>query len=290
MIVSSIEEPYLEGMKKKTVLITGASSGFGKSATELFVARGWNVAATMRAPSELDGAFVTPLEVTDPASVRGAIDATLARFGRIDVVINNAGYGLYGVFEQIAADKIRHQLEVNVFGVMNVTRAVLPHFRANRAGCFVNVSSGAGVFGLPMAVAYNTSKFALEGFSEALSYELESVGVRVKIVEPGGVLTTKFMDRSGAEGGFTVDIADYGPFVEAAAQTYEEMKASRGSGTDATSEHVAEVIYEAATDETDRLRWVATRNIEELVRLRRSTSEAEYMAFMRKAVTPKYRR
>jgi len=271
---------------KNTVLITGASTGFGKATAELFLARGWNVAATMRTPHEVPGAFVTALDVVEPESVRTAVAASLERFGRIDAVINNAGYGLYGVFEQLSDAKLREQLEVNLFGVMNVTRAVLPHFRANRAGCFVNVSSGAGVFGLPMASAYNASKFALEGFSEALSYELAGLGIRVRLVEPGGVLSTRFMDRSGSEGGFTTEIADYGPFVESSIALFEGLKASRGSGEDATSEHVAEVLFEATTDETDRLRWVATRNIEAQVRARRETSEAEYMALMRAAFAP----
>lgn len=277
--------PYLQHMKK-TVLITGASTGFGKATAELFLARGWNVVATMRTPHDVPGAFVTPLDVVEPASVQAAVAAGIDRFGRIDVVVNNAGYGLYGVFEQIPDAKLREQLEVNVFGVMNVTRAILPHFRAKRAGSFVNVSSGAGVFGLPMASAYNASKFALEGFSEALSYELAGLGIRVKLVEPGGVLSTRFMDRSGAEGGFVTEIADYGPFVESSIALFEGLKASRGAGADATSEHVAEVIYEAAVDETDRLRWVATQNIEALVRARRETSETEYMATMRAAFTP----
>ncbi|KFE71407.1 SDR family oxidoreductase [Hyalangium minutum] len=273
---------------KKTVLITGASSGFGKATAELFAARGWNVIATMRTPQELPGTFVTPLDVQKPETIRAAIDAGLTRFGRIDAVVNNAGYGAFGVFELTPDEKVREQFEVNVFGVMNVVRAVLPHFRANKGGCIVNVSSGAGVFALPMISLYNASKFALEGFSESLSYELGALGIRVKIVEPGGVITTKFGERSAKEASLlSSGIRDYDSFVSEAHQVFAAMRASRSASKDSTSEHVAEVIFEATNDTSERLRYVATSDILPLVRARRQTSEDEYMAFMRASVAPK---
>lgn len=273
---------------KKTVLVTGASSGFGKATAELFAARGWNVIATMRTPQDVPGALVTRLDVEKPETIRAAIDAGLARFGRIDAVVNNAGYGLFGVFELTPEEKVREQFEVNVFGVMNVVRAVLPHFRENKGGCIVNVSSGAGVFGLPMISLYNASKFALEGFSESLSYELGALGIRVKLVEPGGVTSTKFGERSAKDASMSSsDVHDYDAFVSAANQVFAAMRASRSSGKDATSEHVAEVIFEATNDSSDRLRYVATSDILPLVEARRQTSESEYMAFMRARVGPK---
>ncbi|MDY7232148.1 SDR family oxidoreductase [Hyalangium rubrum] len=276
---------------KKTVLITGASSGFGKATAEFFVARGWNVIATMRTPQDIPGTFVTRLDVEKPETIRAAVDAGLARFGRIDAVVNNAGYGLFGVFELTPEAKVREQFEVNVFGVMNVVRAVLPHFRENKGGCIVNVSSGAGVFGLPMISLYNASKFALEGFSESLSYELGALGIRVKLVEPGGVTSTKFGERSAKDASMSSnDIRDYDPFVLAANQVFAEMRAARSADKDATSEHVAEVIFEATNDASDRLRYVATSDILPLVEARRQTSESEYMAFMRARVGPKVSR
>lgn len=267
----------------KTVLITGCSSGFGKTATHYFVRQGWNVVATMRNVddgkelAELDGVLVTRLDVQDPVSIETAIEAGIAKFGRIDALVNNAGYGLFGIFEATSPEKIQEQFDVNVFGVMSVTRAILPHFRTNKAGVIINVSSGAGVFALPMISLYCASKFALEGFSEALSYELSGLGIIVKVVEPGGVISTKFGERSGAEAGQAQSSADYDPFVQASHALFEGMRGQRL----ATEEDVAKVIFEAATDGSDQLRYVATDDIKPLVQARRETSEAEYIQLMR---------
>jgi NAD(P)-dependent dehydrogenase (short-subunit alcohol dehydrogenase family) len=268
----------------KTVLITGASSGFGKSAVQLFAAQGWNVIATMRTPAagaelaKLDNVLVTRLDVQDEASIARAIAAGVERFGRIDVLVNNAGYSLFGVFESTPRAKIQEQFDVNLFGVMDVTRAMLPHFRQNRAGVIVNVSSGAGVFGLPMISLYNASKFALEGFSESLSYELLSQNIVVKLVEPGGVITTEFGKRSAAEAGQMPPApGDYDNFMDATLKVFDGLRAARL----ASSEDVAEVIVEAAGDGSDRLRYVATKDIEPLVKARRESSEDEYIAMMR---------
>jgi NAD(P)-dependent dehydrogenase (short-subunit alcohol dehydrogenase family) len=274
----------------RTILITGCSTGFGKATALLFAARGWNVIATMRNPeaggelAALDHVLVTRLDVQDPASIAAAVAEAIARFGRIDVLVNNAGFGLFGIFEATAPDKVLEQFEVNVFGLMDMIRAVLPHMRANRSGVIINVSSGAGVFTLPMISLYCASKFALEGFSEALSYELSSLGVSVKIIEPGGVTSTGFGKRSGIEAAAANNIADYGPFIDATMEVFADLRASRAS---ATSEEVAEVIFIAATDGTDQLRYIATDDIKPLVAARRETSEAEYIAFMRARVGPK---
>lgn len=277
---------------KKTVLITGCSSGFGAAAARLFAAEGWNVVATMRRPDagsdlqDLPDVLVTRLDVQDRDSIDNAVGAAIERFGRIDVVVNNAGYGLFGVFEGTTREKVADQFEVNVFGVMDVIRATLPHFRGNRSGLYINISSGAGVFGLPMISLYNASKFALEGFSESLSYELAALGIGVKIVEPGGVLETKFGERSGQEFSTTATPSDYDGFIAGAGEVFEGLRRSRGL---ATSDAVAKVIFEAATDGTDQLRYIATDDIRPLIDKRRGSSEAEYLAFMRERMTPKTR-
>lgn len=274
----------------RTVLITGCSTGFGQATARLFAAHGWNVVATMRKPEAgaalavLDNVLVTRLDVQDQASIDAAIAAGIARFGRIDALVNNAGFGLFGVFEAAPREKVQEQFDVNVFGAMDVTRAILPHFRSNKAGVIVNVSSGAGVFALPMISLYCASKFALEGFSEALSYELAALGITVKLVEPGGVTSTSFGERSGAEFGQAQSMPDYEPFLKAADTLFAGLRAARAA---ATSEDVAEVIFTAATDGSDQLRYVATDDIKPLVAARRETSEKEYMAFMRSRVTPK---
>ncbi len=274
---------------KKTALITGSSSGFGRAAALYFAERGWNVAATMRAPDQekdlaaKNGVLVTRLDVQDPESIERGVRAALDRFGRIDALVNNAGFGLFGIFEATSREKIAAQFAVNVFGVMDVTRAVLPHFRAAGGGVILNVGSGAGVFGLPMISLYCASKFALEGFTESLSYELAALNIRVKMIEPGGVVSTNFGKRSAAEAAGNVAPPDYDRFVAAANQVFAGLRAERR----ATEEDVAKVIYEAATDGTDRLRYVATEDIKPLVAKRRETSEDEYMAFMRARFAPR---
>jgi NAD(P)-dependent dehydrogenase (short-subunit alcohol dehydrogenase family) len=268
---------------KKAVLITGTSSGFGKAAVLHFAREGWNVVATMRRPdaekelSQLDGVLVTRLDVQDRPSIAAAIDSGIARFGRIDALVNNAGFGLFGLFETTPTEKIAEQFEVNVFGVMDVTRALLPHLRKNKAGVILNVGSGAGVFTLPMLSLYCASKFALEGFSEALSYELASQGIIVKIIEPGGVVSTNFGQRSGAEASQNAALPDYDAFV---ARTQAVFAALRGARL-ATSEGVAKVIFDAATDGTTQLRYVATDDIKPLVSARRETNEEAYLTLMR---------
>ncbi|MCS0504853.1 SDR family oxidoreductase [Ancylobacter mangrovi] len=266
----------------KTVLITGCSTGFGRAASLHLAQQGWNVVATMRRPEvgadlAADNVLVTRLDVQDPDSIAAALDAGIARFGRIDVVVNNAGYGLFGLFEATPREKVIEQFEVNLFGVMDVIRAVLPHMRANGGGVIVNVSSGAGVFTLPMISLYCASKFALEGFSESLSFELASQNIRVKLVEPGGVLSTDFGRRSTQEAAGAASIPDYDRFVGRTAALFAGLRGERL----ASEADVVEVIYRAASDDSDRLRYVATEDIRPLVAARREGSEEAYMALLR---------
>ncbi|ATB28201.1 SDR family oxidoreductase [Melittangium boletus] len=269
---------------KRTVLITGCSTGFGLASAQHFAAQGWNVIATMRTPSAdsalavLPNVLVTRLDVQDRASIDSALKAGIERFGGLDVVVNNAGFGLHGLFEPTPREKILEQFEVNVFGVMDVIRAALPHLEQRGGGTIVNVSSGAGIFTLPLLSLYCASKFALEGFSEALSYELTSQNVRVRIVEPGGVLDSRFVSRSAEEQSRTAVPARYRAFVHATEGVFAGLRDNRSG---ATSEDVARVIYEAATDTSDRLRYVATDGIKQLVKMRRETSEDAYLTFMR---------
>ena len=273
---------------KKTVLITGTSSGLGKACAKVFVKNGWNVVATMRRPdreeelTKLRDVLVTRLDVEDQLTIREAIEAGIDRFGRIDVLINNAGFGLYGPFEATARGKVMEQFSVNVFGVMDVIRAMLPHFRKHRAGLIINISSGAGIFALPMISPYCASKFALEGFSESLSYELAPFNIVVKIVEPGGV-STKFGKRSSDEAAQNAALADYDAFVAGANAIFGKLRAQRL----ASDQDVARVIFEAATDGTTRLRYVATNDILPIVKARRETSEEKYIEFMRSQFLPK---
>jgi NAD(P)-dependent dehydrogenase (short-subunit alcohol dehydrogenase family) len=275
---------------KKTILITGTSSGIGKAAAKLFANTGWNVIATMRNPAaeadltKISDLLVTRLDVQDRDSIGHAIEAGIGRFGRIDGLINNAGYGQYGLFEATPREKIQEQFEVNVFGVMDVTRAILPHFRKNKGGLIINISSGAGIFTLPMISLYCASKFALEGFSEALAYELASQNITVKLIVPhGGVTSTKFSETSEKNRAKDESLTDYGAFVARTNEAFASMTAARTI----SAGHVAQVIHGAATDGTDRLRYLVGEDSRGFIRARQQMPDQDYVAFMRSHFLPK---
>jgi NAD(P)-dependent dehydrogenase (short-subunit alcohol dehydrogenase family) len=182
----------------RTWLITGASRGFGRNLTEAVLEAGDAVLATARRPEQLDDLVArygeriraVTLDVTDAAAAAGAVAEATAVFGRLDVVVNNAGYANSAPIEEMAEDDFRAQIETNLFGVVNVSRAALPVFRAQRSGTFVQFSSiGGRVGGTPGMGAYQTAKFAVEGFSEVLASEVAPFGVKVIIVEPGAFRT-----------------------------------------------------------------------------------------------------
>lgn len=256
-----------------TILITGASSGIGKATAKYFQEHGWNVVATMRKPeaeeelAQLDNVLVTCLDVQDSASIASAVAAGIAKSGKIDVLLNNAGYGSYGLLEATPVEKIRRQFDVNVIGLLETTQALLPHFRANKSGVIVNVSSMGGKVSFPLGSLYHGSKFAVEGLSEALSFEMESIGVKVKIVEPGIIKT----DFGGRSLDFNNDeaLAEYQPLVGKLLATLSPMAES---GSEA--ELVARVIYAAATDGTDQLRYVAGPDAEKIIATRKAADDA----------------
>ena len=268
----------------KTVFITGASSGIGKASARLFHEKGWNVVATMRKPEagaelqQLPNVLVTRLDVEEKESIGAAISAGVERFGGIDVLVNNAGYGLYGIFESIPEEKLQQQFNVNVFGVMDTVRAALPHFRRQGNGTIINVSSGAGHFTLPMISAYCASKFALEGFSEALSYELLALGIGVKLVIPhGGVGETSFQKRAADDFANEGTPTDYRPFLERSTAAFARM----GGALTMTSRDVANVVHEAATDGTSRLRYFVGDDARGFIKARHEMADQDYVDFMR---------
>lgn len=266
----------------KTILITGASSGIGKATVLYFAERGWNVVATMRKPDDgaqlaADNVLVTRLDVVDDASIQSAVDAAHDRFGGIDALLNNAGYGAYGALEATPMHVTRRQFDVNLFGLIAVTQAVLKGMRARKSGVIVNVSSVGGRMCYPFGALYHGSKWAVEGLSEALHYELIPLGIRVKVVEPGGV-DTDFAGRSFV---FTNDesMAEYQPMVQAllAAQ------ANTDTSTFQQPTGVAEVIWEAVHDETDRLRFISGDGAKALLGARYSSGQDEaFLADMRR--------
>jgi NAD(P)-dependent dehydrogenase (short-subunit alcohol dehydrogenase family) len=203
-----------ESNKQKVWFITGASTGFGRGLAEQVLAAGGNVVATARKPEQIadlqqkfpDRALALALDVTDQAAIDGAVAAAIARFGRVDVLVNNAGYGLAGAIEEATEAEFMPVFETNVFGLIRVTRALLPQFRKQKSGNIVNLSSIAGLIGSPGWGYYNASKFAVNGFSEALAAEMAPLGIHVTIVEPGP-FRTDFLGRSGVEA--EKRIADY---------------------------------------------------------------------------------
>ncbi|MFF3006558.1 SDR family NAD(P)-dependent oxidoreductase [Kitasatospora sp. NPDC057940] len=183
--------------KTKTWFITGASKGFGRQWAEAALERGDRVAATSRTPGAFDdlaaahGDDLLPiqLDVTDRAAVHAAVRQAADRFGRLDVVVNNAGYGLFGMVEEISEEQARAQIDVNLLAPLWVTQAALPHLRAQGGGHIIQVSSIAGVFSLPGLGVYHASKFGLEGFTASLAKEVKDFGIKVTLVEPAGYST-----------------------------------------------------------------------------------------------------
>jgi NAD(P)-dependent dehydrogenase (short-subunit alcohol dehydrogenase family) len=262
-----------------TLVITGASSGIGRATAQLFHDKGWNVVATMRRPEDagdlasLDNVLVTRLDVTDSASIEQAAAAAIERFGTVDVLVNNAGFGAYGPLEATSMETIRRQFDTNVVGLLETTKAFLPHFRANRSGAIVNVSSVGGKIAYPLGTLYHGTKFAVEGLSEALSYELAPLGIQVKIIEPGGVAT----DFAGRSFAFSHDpaLADYQPIVDGLVAGFA------GNLARGTASGVAEVIYTAATDGTAQLRYVYGDDAKKGIEARAALDDATFMAGIR---------
>ena len=235
----------------KTVLITGCSSGYGRETARYFHTQGWNVVATMRTPREdvlptSPRLRVVALDVTKPESIAAAIEAC----GPIDVLVNNAGIGVVGVFEATPMATVREVFETNTFGVMAMTQAVLPQFRARKSGVVVNVTSSVTLAPMPLAAAYTASKMAIEGFTASLALELETFNVRAKLVEPGYGPTTRFASNVGTR----MD----GLFPQAYAAFSGPILASFAQVTTVTTESdVAETVHRAATDTSGQLRFPA---------------------------------
>ncbi len=263
----------------KTILITGASSGIGRATAKLFQEKGWNVIATMRSPekeTELTGlanVLVTKLDVLALDTIDAALSEGIEKFGKIDVVLNNAGYGLMGTFESAKRESIIRQFGVNVQGLFDVTQKVLPHFRKNKDGMFINISSIGGKMTFPLMPLYHSTKWAVEGFSESLRWEMAQIGVKVKLVEPGGV-ATDFGGRS-MDMQHNPELIEYNEFV---GHFMEAMKASMDPSNMSKPEQIAAVIYTAATDGTETLRYRAGADALHLLDARSKMTDEEFFA------------
>lgn len=270
----------------KTILITGTSSGYGKATAQLFLQRGWNVVATMRRPDlSIFGEAsqrlkVLPLDVTNTQSISDALDAAIASFGAIDVLVNNAGIGLASIVEATPDSTMREIFETNTFGVIAACRAVIPQMRKQNRGVIVNVTSSVAIGVMPLVAIYAASKFAVEGFTEALSYELDEFNVKMRLVEPGYAPTTNFGSNGSARmQGLIPD--DYGAFAQACFARFANYPTAF-----CTEAEVAEAVYVSATDEGSQLRYPAGADTKFLAKLRWSTSEEHYQRTMHETFGP----
>lgn len=244
----------MSSQSARTIFITGSSSGLGRAAVKLFASRGWTVTATMRNPekekelAKQNDVLLSQLDITNPHQIESAVAAAVAS-GKVDVVFNNAGYGMAGPLEGMTDEQMVRMVNTNLMGPIRVTKAFIPHFRQRRAGLFINTTSIGGLITVPFNSMYHATKWALEGWSESMAFELNQFGIGMKIVEPGG-MKTDFFTRSFDVGRH----ADYDALVDKVMSAITDPKQME---TYSTPEQVAEVVYEAATDGKDQLRYLA---------------------------------
>jgi short-subunit dehydrogenase len=266
---------------EKVVLITGASTGIGNETAKLFQAKNWKVAATMRTPEKAEDlqkivdVECIRLDVTDADSIREGVQTALDKFGRIDAVVNNAGFAVVGPFEAASDEQIEQIFQTNVFGVMQVCREILPIFRAQKRGTIVNVASMGGRITFPLYSIYHATKWAVEGFSEALQFEVSEFNIKIKIIEPGPIKTdfyTRSVSIAKKEGLTAYDnfVARAMPNLEKAGETAPDPRV------------VAETIYNAVTDDSWKMRYPV--NARAILAARRLLPDALFLPIVRRAV------
>ncbi len=236
---------------QKTIFITGTSTGLGKATAKLFHNKGWNVVATMRNPemeaelTQLENVTLLPLDVTNWEQIKNTVAKAISLHD-IDVVFNNAGYGLMGALEAFSDEQIVKQINTNLLGVLRVTQAFIPYFRKKKSGLFISTTSMGGLLAFPLHSIYHATKFALEGWSESMSFELGLHNIGIKTIAPGGIATEftgKSLDKNSQP--------EYQDIENKLFAAVDGMKAA------STAEQIAEVVYEAATDGKDQVRYVA---------------------------------
>jgi NAD(P)-dependent dehydrogenase (short-subunit alcohol dehydrogenase family) len=266
---------------QKVAVVTGTSSGVGHETSLALARSGFRTYATMRnlnkseniksvATKENLPIHINQLDVTDDISIKNAVQAILSEVGRIDVLVNNAGYALNGAFEDLTTDEIKAQFETNLFGVIRTTQAILPIMRKQEFGIIVNMSSGAGRLGYPGGSAYVSTKFAVEGLSESMAYELEPFGIKVVLVEPG-VIRTNFANAMVVAKKSQDPNSPYSQIMQKMATSFEHMM-ENGSSPDL----VARVVLKAVTSENPSLRYLAGKDIETWMEAKRSMSDEDF--------------
>jgi NAD(P)-dependent dehydrogenase (short-subunit alcohol dehydrogenase family) len=275
--------------QKKIAVVTGSSSGIGYHASLALARNGFLTYATMRnlgkseaiksaAAKEGLPIRAVQLDVTDDRSVKNAIQSILSDAGRIDVLVNNAGYGLTGAFEDIAMDEMKALYETNVFGLTRVAQAALPAMRKQGSGTIINISSGAGRFGYPGGSAYVSTKFAVEGLTESMAFELEQFGIKAVLVEPG-FIKTDFARNAVIAGKAQDPNSPYAPMMQMLSSSVGRMLENGSS-----PELVANAVVEAATSRNPRLRYVVGKDLEQWVAGRKSMSDEEFSTMIKQGL------
>jgi len=262
----------------RTIFVTGSSSGLGRAAVRLFSSRGWKVIATMRSPDkEIDlagvsGVALAALDITDPQQINETAGHVIAS-GGVDVVFNNAGYGMAGPLEGVTDAQMLRIVNTNLLGPIRVTKAFVPHFRAKKAGLFINTTSIGGLIAMPFNAMYHATKWALEGWSESMAFELNEFGIGMKTVAPGG-MKTDFFTRS-------LDIGRHPEYDALVSKVMSAITDPKQMETYSTPDQIAEVVYEAATDGKRQLRYVAGADAEATYAARLQLGDEGFRAAIR---------
>jgi NAD(P)-dependent dehydrogenase (short-subunit alcohol dehydrogenase family) len=272
---------------EKVALVTGSSRGIGFVTSITLARNGFLTYASMRnldkekeirvvRDKEKIPLKTIQLDVTDSTSVNNAIKSIMEQSGRIDVLVNNAGYGLVGAFEELSIEEIKQQYETNLFGVIRVTQAVLPIMRKQKSGIIVNMSSGAGRFGYPNGSAYVSTKFALEGLSESVAYEVEPFGIKIVLVEPGFV-RTNFSSVVAKKSQSTN--SQYSKMTEKMAASIDQMKVKSSS-----PELVANIVLEIVTNKNPNLRYLAGKDVEQWMEQKKHMTDREFFSMIKQSL------
>ena len=274
-------------IKEKVAMITGSSSGIGLETALTLARKGFLTYATMRNLAKSDNIKavadkdhlpirIVQLDVTDDTSVNNAVQSIIKETGRIDILVNNAGYALSGAFEDLSLKEIKNQYDTNFYGIIRTTQAVLPIMRKQTSGRIINISSGLGLFGFPGMSAYSSTKFAMEGLSESMAYELDQFGIKVILIEPG-VIRTNISNSIVIAKKAQDSSSPYSQMMQKMDNNFKKFTENASS-----AEVVANIVMEAATSEKPRLRYLAGKDMEMWMQSKNSMSDDEFYNSMKK--------
>jgi NAD(P)-dependent dehydrogenase (short-subunit alcohol dehydrogenase family) len=279
-------------IKEKVAVVTGSSSGIGLETALTLARNGFLTYATIRNLAKSDKikavadkdhlpVRIVQLDVTDDTSVNNAVQSIIKETGRIDILVNNAGYALSGAFEDLSLEEIKNQYDTNLYGIIRTSQAVLPIMRKQTSGRIINISSGLGLFGFPGMSAYSSTKFAMEGLSESMAYELDQFGIKVILIEPG-VIRTNISNSIVTAKKAQDSSSPYSQMMQKMDNNFKKFTENASS-----ADVVANVVLEAATSENPRLRYLAGKDMEMWIQSKNSMSDYEFYNSMKKELAIK---